>query len=45
MDDDQRKHAIFMEVELRKVRNEVAVCAFFLMAITGLLVVLLWRQW
>ena len=45
MDDDERKHAIFMEAELRHVRNVIAHNGWILVAIIVLLALILWRVW
>lgn len=49
MDDDERKHAIFMEQELRNTRNEIAAMSWFVgfgqIATVILLVLILWRVW
>ena len=45
MDEDQRKHTIFMETELRQVRSEIAACSWTLIVIAALLVLILWRIW
>lgn len=44
-EDDERKHAIFMEAELRNIRIEVAHASWLMAAIIVLLALILWRLW